>query len=173
MHCKRRKVQFASSPSIVSPADDSTLQPHCPDQLWYRKSEISKFKADTRQLVKAIRSPEEVLKDSSLRGLESSTLERRLYRHKTIQCTLSAYRKNMNIEDVAKIARVCGTWNVEIAFVQACHDYFAAYPTKQVKLPKVSFQPPDFPFALRKPKSRNLQYDHRDQPQRNVRRRIS
>ena len=176
MHINRkRKVQFAPSPSIASSAaaDVCTLQPSCADKLWYRKSEISQFKADARQLVQAIRSPNEFLEDDSLRGLESSTLERRIHRHKTIQCTLSAYRKNMNPEDVAKIARICGTWNAEVAFVQACHDYFAVYPRKQVKIPKVSNQPPAFPFALRKGKSRTLPYHQHKQPQRNVRRRIS
>eukprot|EP00526_Cylindrotheca_closterium_P022522 CAMPEP_0113611088 /NCGR_PEP_ID=MMETSP0017_2-20120614/5369_1 /TAXON_ID=2856 /ORGANISM="Cylindrotheca closterium" /LENGTH=178 /DNA_ID=CAMNT_0000520011 /DNA_START=287 /DNA_END=823 /DNA_ORIENTATION=+ /assembly_acc=CAM_ASM_000147 len=166
---KRRKVQFAPSPSIV--ASTESPQPDA-DQLWYRKSEISEFKADARRLVQATRSPEDFLKDASLRGLESSTLERRLYRHKTIQCTLSAYKKSMNPEDVAKIAHICGTWNVEVAFVEACRDYYAAYPRKQVVVPKVSSEPPAFPFALRRAKSRAPPCHH-EQPKRKVRRRLS
>lgn len=174
LRTRRRKVQFAPFPSIVARTADECLHQTCVEDLWYRKSQISEFKADARQLVQSIRSPEEFLKDDSLRGLESSILERRLHRHKTIQCTLSAYRKNMNADDVAKIARVCGAWNEEVAFVQACRDYFAAYPrNQQVELPKVPSQPPPFPFALRKGKSRTVDHHHKRQPQRNVRRRIS
>lgn len=167
---RRRRVQIAPQPSIVPSAKaDYEL-----NQLWYKRSEINEFKAEARQLVLATSSPKAFLKDDSLRGLESSTLERRLHRHKTIQCTLSAYKKKMNPEDVAKIARICATWNTETAFVQACRDYYTVYPPnepKQVKVPRVSSRPPAFPFALRRAKSRTLPSFH-EQTQRRVRRRV-
>ncbi|KAL3941499.1 MAG: hypothetical protein SGBAC_004145 [Bacillariaceae sp.] len=171
---KRRKVQFAPSPSLGASAACSTHPASATEELWYTKSEIREFKAEARQLVHSIRSPKDFIKDDLLRGLESSTLERRLFSHKTIQCTLSAYKKNMNPEDVAKIARICGTWNAEIALVQACRDYSSVYNHEmQAKVPKVSTQPPAFPFALRKAKSRALPQCHPEQPERSVRRRVS
>lgn len=173
MPFKRRRVHFASEPLIISSSGEC-MQDFA-SQLWYKRSEINEFKLEARQLVLATTSPKSFLKDDSLRGLESSTLERRLHRHKTIQCTLSAYKKNMNTDDVAKIARICATWNTEIAFVQACRDYYTVYPPhelQQIKVPKVSSKPPAFPFALRRAKSRTIP-TFQEHDQRRVRRRVA
>lgn len=126
---RRRRVHFSSEPATVVSESSDALD--FADQVWYKRSQINEFKTEARQLVLSTTSTKAYLKDDRLRGLESSTMERRLHRHKTIQCVLSAYKKHMTQEDVAKISRVCATWNTQIAFVQACRDHYTVYPPNQ------------------------------------------
>jgi hypothetical protein len=166
---RTRRVHFSTEHFSTS----SRHSPQNADRLWYQPAEIISFKQEARKLVKASRS-NLFHSDDMMRGLESCTLERQLNRHKTIQCILSAHKKGMKPDDTAKIAKICAAWSEEVAFVQACHDYCNVYqPTMKGQLPKLSNSPPEFPFALRRGKSRSNNRDQSSSRRRRVRRRMT
>jgi hypothetical protein len=149
MHQKRR-VRFSMQPSIQVPTNRSDRDQQ---SFWYQQREIVAFKKQARKNFKS----------------HGGTLQRQLHRHKSIQCTLSAYKKGMSIENIAKVARACAKWSREIAFMQACHDYADAYQPQLTKtIPKLSNIPPEFPFALKRAKSSRTNFPTK----RRVRRRV-
>jgi hypothetical protein len=164
-----RRVRFSAEQCSTS----SRYSPQNADRLWYQPAEIISFKQQARKLVKASRSSS-FHNDDMMRGLESCTLERQLNRHKTIQCILSAYKKGMKPDDTAKIAKICAAWSEEVAFVQACHDYCNVYqPTMKGQIPQISNTPPEFPFTLRRGKSRSNNRDQSSSRRRRVRRHMT
>jgi hypothetical protein len=142
----KRRVRFAP---VVSSSTPNPLARDDLKQLWYNRQDLAAFSSEARKLASSDRSKYQVCE--SLRGLECRTLERRLHRHKTIQCTLSAHKKGMNADQTARVARTCTAWNEEIAFFQACHDYYNIYhPSITPSIPEVSNTPPKFPFELKR-----------------------
>lgn len=166
---RRRKVRFADQVETSSPGP---LEKEELKTLWYDRKEISNFKIQARQLVLACCKNKRKLQRSEineLRGLESCTVERQLHRHRSIQCTLSAYKRGMSTEDVSRIYESCTEWNVEIAWVQACHDYCNIYRPEMIpSIRYISNVPPKFPFALKRVSGDCA----KSQYQRRVRRRL-
>lgn len=144
----RRRARFSP---LVSVSTD-THSTH-DVSLWYNRAEISAFKEHIKEQARNFFLENKTNEQTNElpRGLEAYNLERRLHRHRTIQCTLSAYRKGMKAEEVAKVAHACGVWNCGIALIQACKDYCEVYqPSMISQVPKLSSNPPKFPFALKR-----------------------
>ena len=110
----RRRARFSP---LVSVSTD-THSTH-DVSLWYNRAEISAFKEHIKEQARNFFLENKTNEQTNElpRGLEAYNLERRLHRHRTIQCTLSAYRKGMKAEDVAKVAHACGVWNCGIALI--------------------------------------------------------
>ena len=145
---RRRRARFSP---LVSVSTD-THSTH-DVSLWYNRVEIFAFKEHIKEQARNFFLENKTNEQSNElpRGLEAYNLERRLHRHRTIQCTLSAYRKGMKAEDVAKVAHACGVWNNGIALIQACKDYCEVYqPSMISQVPQLSSNPPKFPFALKR-----------------------
>ena len=145
---RRRRVRFSP---LVSVSTD-THSTH-DVSLWYNRAEISAFKENIKEQARTFFLENKTNEQTNElpRGLEAYNLERRLHRHRTIQCTLSAYRKGMKAEDVAKVAHAYGVWNNGIALIQACKDYCEVYqPSMISQVPQLSSNPPKFPFALKR-----------------------
>ena len=147
-----RRVRFNMNHSFTTTLlDDSSSL----DDMWYQPQEIFAFRKQARKLLKTRKKNNQGIMmmncdDEVFRGLECWVLERRLHRHKTIQCTLSAYKKGMSSDVTAQIANRCAAWSREIAFVQASHDYYNVYqPSMASRIPKLSNIPPEFPFTLK------------------------
>lgn len=156
---RRRRVRFSlqlSESIVLSDDDDSSYISTTRDirkGLWYQRQEILLFKKQARDLF--LQHASRSLKESDdlvlPRGLECCYMERRVYRHKTIQCILGAVRKGMSSDEVAKVSRMCSVWNEGIALIQACKDYCSVYkPSMRSLIPKLSNNPPEFPFALKR-----------------------
>ena len=153
-----RRVRFDMRHSFATTLlyDSSSL-----DNMWYQPQEIFAFRKQVRKLLRThkLKNQGKMMNgyddDEVFRGLECWVLERRLHRHKTIQCTLSAYKKGLNPDVTAQIENRCAAWSREIAFVQASRDYCNVYqPSMANTIPKLSNIPPAFPFTLKPTSSR-------------------
>jgi len=170
---QRRQVRFA--PFVTSsPANPLAFEEL--KEFWYSPNELCIFKMEARQLVRggagsiastlaAAGSNEE----DSLRGLEHTAPQRQKHRYMTIRCTLSAARRGMSADEISFVARKCTEWNIESAFVQACHDYAQVYRPEMISImPQIRSSPPEFPFAVKSKRCANV-----DENCRNVRRRMT
>ena len=168
-----RRVRFNTLPSFNASLDSISLDM---DSLWYQPAEITAFRKKARKSLKRFQKMKDLglVTNAKFRGLECWALERRLYRHRTIQCTLSAHKRGMGPDLTAQIARRCTLWNEEIALLQASHDYCHAYePAKASSIPKVFNVPPEFPFSLIPAISRTRDHSHiSSKKRRRVRRRM-
>lgn len=150
---RRRKVRFSF---LVETAAPGPLVKEEVKELWYNKREITMFKVQAQRLVlsSCVQNRKRKLNRDeidALRGLESCTMERQMYRRKSIQCTLIATKKGMSAEEVSQIYHSCASWNKEIAQSQARHDYFTAYePNKLHLVRRMSNVPPKFPFTMKR-----------------------
>ena len=141
----KKRVRFSSfnSSSESKQAKDDLKE------LWYSPHDLAAFKFEARKLSAALASGRKT--EESLRGFENSSLERLMYRHMTIQCVVSAHKKQMSPRQIAEMSRKCTQWNEEVAFFQACHDYCDVYqPAALPSLPKVPTTAPQFPFQLKR-----------------------
>ena len=142
----RKRVRFNAQVSSSSP---QTMAKEELKALWYNRQDLSLFKYQAREIVSS--STLQSRKGDILRGFEGCSLDRQWYKHMTIQCTVSAYEKGMSRKRIASMAQRCGEWNKEVAFIQACHDYFEIYrPSLVSEIPEVPVTPPKFPFAMKR-----------------------
>ena len=162
---QRRKVSFSFIVVETSKASSGPLFKDEVKDLWYDKKEIAMFKIQARKsILSCFTSNDDGISTGtmkrklntnqidSLRGLEGCTMERHMYRLKSIRCTLAAIKRGMNEETVSGIYQSCSTWNVQIAKNQASYDYYAAYKPNQMHLniPRMSNIPPKFPFTSKR-----------------------
>lgn len=104
-------------------------------------------------------------------GSTNNNKDKRHYHRKlTIQCVRSAYRKGMTPEKVADVSRRCSAGCVQLAALQAIHDYVAVHydncpPEMFVDLPPLSSIQPTFPFAMRKRRKVVVQQEKGQQQQ--------
>lgn len=160
---KRTRVRF--SPSVATCEAKHSETENDTNALWYNRQALAAFKTEAKQQFMVHQLYRIHGGQDSLRGLENCTVQRQYWRHRTIQATLSAHKKGMNGLDIAAVSRKCTTWNEEIAFVQACHDYCEVYQPEMI-LPQVPVNPPRFPFELKRA-------NHQESQRRRVRRRTS
>jgi hypothetical protein len=138
----RKRVRFEPT---VSSSNPGPLSQEDLRALWYDRQDLAQFRSELRKLASSAGS----LNCNSLRGLESSSYSRKLHKHMTIQCTISAHKNGMSADQTAAMSRKCTEWNERVAYAQACHDYCNVYQPSMA-LPELSNKPPQFPFALKR-----------------------
>ncbi|KAG7343422.1 hypothetical protein IV203_021367 [Nitzschia inconspicua] len=147
-------------------------------QIWYGASELFAFRREGRDIALSFRKGLVPASPGQYRGFENTAPNRQQQRHLSIRCTLSAHRKGLNTEDTASVAKMCNEWSTELAFVQACHDYFDIYqPHLTCMIPDISSIPgPHYPSAwVQESAAKNMRRVNLrgDQSCRRVRQRIS
>ena len=158
-----KSVRFSERPDHV--VDNLLLlsEEDCHD-LWYSLHDLSVMRAeqergrnDSLDKKNKINHPVE---QQELRRISSSSSngesnKRHYHRKLTVQCIRSACRKGMSEEKIAEISRRCSAGCVQLAALQAIHDYVAVHhpecpPEIFVDLPPLSSIQPTFPFSMRK-----------------------
>ena len=144
----KKRVRFSAS---TQQRQTSRLFKEELQELWYSTQDLKSFKKEAQYLAMEFHAGNISDRDQ-IRGLEGTSMERLIHRHQTIQCTVSAYQKGLSPAGVASVAQKCSSWNEEVAFIQACHDYCDVYQPADVsaEIPQVPSAPPAFPFELRK-----------------------
>eukprot|EP00980_Cylindrotheca_fusiformis_P020083 scaffold7161_cov133-Cylindrotheca_fusiformis.AAC.6 len=173
----KKQVCFAQTVRMSTP---SPLHFDEVKDLWYNRSELSAFKSQARQVVSKSRREAARAKMSDLpslattldlRGLEHCTAERQLRKVLSVRCTVSAFRRGLQAEQIASIAQKCTAWNSQYAHLQGCHDYCNVYkPDMITAIPQLVNTPPAFPIAMRK---RRVGEEVVGSSQRRVRRRVN
>jgi hypothetical protein len=134
----RRQVRFAP---LVSTCSSSPLPFEDLKELWYDPKDLASFKSQARKALARSSISDDI------RGLEHCNVERQKHKFLCIRCTLSANRKGLSPDETAIVAKKCTAWSEEVAFLQACHDYYTVYePTMTASIPHVSIIPPEFPY---------------------------
>lgn len=149
---RRKLVRFTMDASIVLPNNEeknNTLLWLSEDDcatLWYSAEELFMMREQVRCAVAEQTS--EIGRGMELYGSK----ERLQYRWLTLQCIHSACRRSMSSERIAAISKQCSAGSVQVALLQALHDYVAVYPVPYnvLDLPPVSSILPTFPFVMRK-----------------------
>jgi hypothetical protein len=144
----RKQVRFAEAETteIESPSV-STAQPPPSSRAdiqsrWYSKGELNAFKSSSVQLVTYSRR---MFGINALlpRGLEAWTRLRSQHRAKTVRCVVAAYKQGRGADYTAELSRKLSGWNTELAFTDACRDYFECYrPMLAHLVPYVLSGPP-------------------------------
>ncbi len=145
---KLKHVRFAKDSSFRMDNPHAVLSEHDCNTLWYSLQELFAMREEVRSAVQHQQG------SNLTRGMELyGSKERQHHRWLTIQCIRSACRKQMSHEKIAEISRQCSAGCVQVAILQAMHDYVAIYPvppTLFLGLPPVSSIQPTFPFSMRK-----------------------
>ncbi|KAG7372576.1 hypothetical protein IV203_018719 [Nitzschia inconspicua] len=134
----KRRLHFASNSSHFPICDNATAEDL--QSRWYSAIELTTFKED------AVQFADQLGPHAPPRGLEGYTKERLKHKINTVRCIVVAYRKGKDSEFVAELSRKCSGWNKELAFNQACRDYFEVYDPSMLsqvqpvltKAPKIS-----------------------------------
>lgn len=173
---KTKSVRFAKKPTIVVENPLLLSEEDCRN-LWYSLHDLSstamrtnnseqqqepEVEGEIHPLDKK-NQPLELQKESRSSAGEASSScctssesnKRRYHRRLTIQCIRSACRKGMSEEKLAEISRRCSAGSVQLAALQAIHDFVAVHhsecpPGTFADLPPVSSIQPTFPFSMRK-----------------------
>ena len=173
---KTKSVRFAEKPTIVVENPLLLSEEDCRN-LWYSLHDLSSTAMRTNNSeqqqeqqdegeihpLDKKNQPLELQKESRSSAGEASSScctssesnKRRYHRRLTIQCIRSACRKGMSEEKLAEISRRCSAGSVQLAALQAIHDFVAVHhsecpPGTFADLPPVSSIQPTFPFSMRK-----------------------
>jgi hypothetical protein len=163
---KRRCVRFDP---VVIEHDLSTTYSSLEDRRsrWYTKTELNAMRQATVQL--ALYTSSHFGQSALPRGLECCTIERLKHKARTIKCVLLVCEKMKQRDNgratttfaiqqrqehyVSQISTKLTKWNVDLAFVQGCRDYFELYDPPMLLLsPTLSSvgPPPNINIVRRK-----------------------
>ena len=148
----KRRIQFDTE-SYVPPVHSSEPEQATGEELrtrWYSKQELQDFK---KEAVKLTMLTNQMYGPNVFpRGMEACTDERLRHKSNTLKCVLVAYKKGKSPEYVAELYRQCTDWNRDVAFQQACRDYFEIYhPAMAEQIPIQNTKPPKITL-VKKPK---------------------
>ena len=125
-HLRRVRFQEAKS-EATDDASLTSLDDDERDLLWYRDTEIERFRTDARLLCRALRR-RSLQPGESLRGLEyRKDIRRQERKQMTIRCIVKAQHRASNPRQLANIYRKCSKWSIMVASAVADNDFYAAY----------------------------------------------
>lgn len=174
-HCKRRRVvAFRKLCSFATVASLRNLPEEVQDELWYRSTDIERFRNNARKLCREIRRRR--LAPHTARGLEVRVdPERQRRKDMTIRGVLHVQRRGSDPRTLAHIYRKCSAWTVVASAMVARRDFFKAYDfatTCDTKVPPMESYP--LPFRSKSEKNRDAPgVSSPEAGERRVRRKIS
>jgi hypothetical protein len=119
----KKSVRFCSEPDKLQPAKVASMQDL--RSRWYSYDELIAFKQESVQF--AVYSTARSGSFALPRGMEGCTKERLKHKANTVRCVVVAHKKGKSPDYVAALSQKCSGWNTELAFHQACRDYFELY----------------------------------------------
>jgi hypothetical protein len=169
-----KTVNFAEVEAIEikSPLPPSLPPPSTNDlqSRWYSKDELNTMKSRAVQLSVYRR---QVFGPHALpRGMEACTKQRSEHRKNVARYVVLAHKMGRGEEYTAELSQKLSSWNVDLAFTDACRDYFEIYRPGMVHLvPPVLTGPPKIALVPKRGAPTNvLTLQHQS---RRVRRKLS
>jgi len=151
----KRKVEFAAETFDIQETTTPATSFVTNDDLqsrWYSTDELVSFKKTAVQLT--IHSANHFGPCAMPRGMEGCTAERLKHQKNTIRCVVLAHKKQKGAEYTAAISQKCSSWNKDLAFHQACRDYFEIYEPNLIgQIPPVQSGPPKIELVKRRSSS--------------------
>ena len=126
-------------------------------KVWYSNVEVARMKAVGREMALSYRKiEEEKVEDDAYRGFEGYTFLRQRQRLLSNRCAVYASKQGLDVPMTSAMYKQCNQWSCDIAFLQAMHDFAAAYGegsngnSQRNTIPSITsiLPPPDLPFAV-------------------------
>lgn len=173
----KKAVSFATieATDIESPLSHSVPPPSRSDlqSRWYSKDELSIMKSSAVQLW-ASRRKAFGPHVATPRGMESYTKQRTDHRNNAVRYVLLAHKVGKGEDFIAELSQKLSSWNAELAFTDACRDYFDVYRPALVHfVPLVLSGPPKITLVPKRGASPTNACPTLDHQSRRVRRKLA
>ena len=149
----KRKVRF-NQVVHVAPFHRASVEEGT--KIWYSNVEVAMMKAAGREMAINYRKVgDEKVQVDGYRGFEGYTFLRQRQRLLSNRCAVYASKQGLSASTTSTMYKQCNQWSCDIAFVQAMHDFDAAYGSGSDghylnTVPSIDsiLPPPDLPFAV-------------------------
>ena len=149
----KKEVRFNN---VVNVGLYKKASPRNAKHIWYRKTDMSAFKAECRRIVSlnqelCTNNQQQQQQPSCLslyRGLECYSLRRKKQKIIANRCVLNAQKVGMMATDIAIMYRNTNYWSSDVAFIQGIQDYVDVYPVASCMIPSPPSPSPPFLFAV-------------------------